>query len=76
MNPSDHLFALIIILIALTTGFAINLKYKLKTFPARYEGIDGLRGFLAICVFVHHSNIWYKYLHTGKWIAPDSNLYN
>ena len=77
MTPSNPLFAIVILIITFLTGYLINLKYKLATPTSnRYEGIDGLRGFLAISVFIHHSNIWYKYLHTGGWIAPDSNLYN
>ena len=73
MNP---IFALIIILITFTTGYFINLKVKLKSPINRFETIDGLRGFLAISVFIHHSSIWYKYLHTGHWVVPDSNLFN
>lgn len=76
MSPTNPLFALIVILITFITGYVISLKYKLKTSPTRFETIDGLRGFLAICVFIHHSNVWYKYLHTGNWVAPNSNLFN
>ncbi|MBA3020328.1 acyltransferase [Propionicimonas sp.] len=42
----------------------------------RFASIDGLRGFLAFAVFVHHSSIWFIYLRTGKWAAPTSALFN
>lgn len=42
----------------------------------RHASIDGLRGHLALAVFVHHGIIWHGYLRTGKWDAPPSNLFN
>jgi peptidoglycan/LPS O-acetylase OafA/YrhL len=62
--------------IAFATAYIINIKYKFVGVSARYESIDGLRGFLALGVFIHHTGIWYQYLHTGSWSAPKSNLYN
>jgi peptidoglycan/LPS O-acetylase OafA/YrhL len=41
----------------------------------RYTGIDGLRGYLALGVFMHHSAIWYFYLRHGRWEVPPSALY-
>lgn len=32
----------------------------------RISSIDGLRGYLAFGVFMHHSCIWYFYLRTGE----------
>lgn len=46
--------------------------------PARSDRlarIDGLRGYLALFVFVHHACIWYYYLQHGRWEVPPSNLY-
>lgn len=37
--------------------------------------IDGIRGFLAIFVFIHHSVIWRGYLSTGIWMNPNSNIF-
>ena len=42
---------------------------------ARFSTIDGLRGFLALAVFLHHSSIWYYYLRGAKWVVPPSRLY-
>ena len=41
----------------------------------RFASIDGLRGYLAFLVFLHHSCIWYFYLRTGLWRVPPSDLY-
>lgn len=38
--------------------------------------IDGLRGFLAFSVFLHHSIITRAFNETGLWQAPISNIYN
>lgn len=42
----------------------------------RYSSLDGLRGYLAYFVFLHHASIWYYYLRLGIWEAPPSHLYN
>ncbi|HFR0940102.1 TPA: acyltransferase family protein, partial [Shigella flexneri] len=40
----------------------------------RNNQIDGMRGFLAIFVLIHHAAIWHGYLLTGVWKTPSSNL--
>lgn len=40
----------------------------------RNNQIDGMRGFLAIFVLIHHAAIWNGYLSSGVWEAPSSNL--
>jgi peptidoglycan/LPS O-acetylase OafA/YrhL len=42
----------------------------------RFLVLDGLRGYLAIGVFIHHSSIWYFNLRGRNWKAPDSHFYN
>lgn len=41
----------------------------------RYGTIDSMRGLLALAVFIHHSSIWYQYLHTGVWEGPKESYY-
>lgn len=41
----------------------------------RFVGIDGLRGYLAFGVFIHHTVITWFYLQTGKIAVPPSNFY-
>ncbi|HSZ71285.1 MAG TPA: acyltransferase [Cytophagaceae bacterium] len=75
MNPLNPLFCVAVLLISFLTGYLIQRKSKLNLGEGRYETIDGMRGFLALSVFVHHAAIWYKYLHTGIWGGVASNLY-
>ncbi len=75
MTPNHTLFAVIIFIVCYAMGYVINIGYKLKPKTNRYGSIDGLRGFLGIGVFVHHTSIWYVYAHTGVWELPKSNLY-
>lgn len=44
--------------------------------PAPFAAIDGLRGYLALMVFVHHGAVWWGYLPTGQWQQPPSRLLN
>ena len=41
----------------------------------RFATIDGLRGYLAFAVFLHHACAWYFYLRTGRWDLPPSRVY-
>lgn len=76
MTPYHPLFALAVFLIGFLVTYLINLKYQLKTTGHRYDTLDGLRGLLAISVFIHHTSVWHGYLQTNNWAEPDSNLYN
>ncbi|WP_124381834.1 acyltransferase [Ralstonia sp. SET104] len=42
---------------------------------ARYTSLDGLRGFLALAVVMHHTSITYGYVQTGIWQLPPSSFY-
>jgi peptidoglycan/LPS O-acetylase OafA/YrhL len=42
----------------------------------RYGGLDGLRGLLAVGVFVHHTFAEYVYRTTGRWSWSESPLFN
>ncbi len=76
MSPISPLAALGPLLMALATVFLVGLFIKQPASEGRYATIDGLRGYLAFFVFLHHGTIWYFYLRTGMWEAPPSNLYN
>ena len=75
INPVSPFFGLGILIVgsALSLPFAVRYGGPLK--QGRYVSIDGLRGYLALCVFLHHSAIWYFYLRTGEWNPPPSNFY-
>jgi len=52
--------------------------YKNATAPdkSRFRALDGIRGFLALGVFIHHTSINYVFEHTHIWQAPSSSLYH
>lgn len=77
MSPLSALPALAVT--ALAMGLA-HLYGRWRRLPqhtnvGRNASIDGLRGFLALFVFLHHAVIWYGYLKSGKWQLPPSFFY-
>ena len=72
---SGALPLLLIVAAALLTAAACGRWIGIPAGGDRLARIDGLRGYLALFVFVHHGRIWYDYLHSGRWEAPASNLY-
>ncbi|WP_152226696.1 acyltransferase [Pseudomonas sp. SCB32] len=43
---------------------------------SRYASIDGLRGYLAFGVFIHHAVITWFFLRNGQFDFPPSNFYS
>ena len=56
---------------------SVSLLQRYLSTPggSRYVSIDGLRGYLAFFVVVHHAVVWNSYLKDGVWKLPESNLY-
>lgn len=75
MDPVSELPAIAALAVAVTTAFILAKAFGEPTIQGRFATIDGLRGFLAFFVFLHHSCIWYFYLRSEKWEVPPSNLY-
>ena len=76
MSLLNPIFALVILVVLLFTAKISDLFFKTKIPEVKYPAIDGLRGYLAIFVFIHHSAIWYYYPKSGLWSAPPSNLFS
>ena len=76
MHPLNPIFALLVYGIAFFTAYLISLKHKIINTNVRNESIDGLRGFLALGVFIHHAAIWHQYLQIRNWDSPKSNLFS
>lgn len=53
-----------------------NKIIKISIPNVQYPEIDGLRGYLAFFVFLHHCFIWEVYRKTNEWKPPSSNLFN
>jgi peptidoglycan/LPS O-acetylase OafA/YrhL len=43
--------------------------------PARLGCIDGLRGYLALGVFLHHFFVTHVYKLTGEWVTPSDRFF-
>lgn len=82
MIETSPFIALIAYLLAILTA-AVLLRAVPKiarhlqhSGESRYASIDGLRGYLAFGVFVHHSVITWIFLRTGVIGFPPSNFYS
>ncbi len=77
MTSSSPIFVVIICLIASLTAYIIQKIAKPSpTTTSRNATIDGMRGLLALGVFIHHSNLWNQFLTDGLWEKSRSNIYN
>jgi peptidoglycan/LPS O-acetylase OafA/YrhL len=68
-------FLIGVFLTAVLVCCALGAALPLSQQGGRYQTIDGLRGYLALAVFLHHAAIWHFFLVSGEWKAPPSNLY-
>jgi peptidoglycan/LPS O-acetylase OafA/YrhL len=75
MDPVSPYPATAALFLALACAYCIARRTGGLPEQGRFASIDGLRGYLAFFVFLHHSAIWYFYLRNGQWKVPPSNLY-
>jgi peptidoglycan/LPS O-acetylase OafA/YrhL len=75
-NLVPYFFIIPLLLVLYITIFVTNKIIKIELSTVKYPEIDGLRGYLAFFVFLHHSYIWFYFLKTGNWEDPKSNLFN
>lgn len=75
MTFTNPLYAGVLLLAAIAVMSIFSLFRHQQSAPGRFRTIDGLRGYLALFVFFHHSSVWFVYGKTGHWEAPASNLY-
>jgi len=76
MDPINPLPALVSLLVAVGTSFLLVKIFGAPPGQGRYVSIDGLRGYLAFFVYLHHSCIWHFLPRTGEWKLPPSNLFS
>lgn len=76
MNFNIYAFLLPILVVMILSVILVNKLVKTDLSEIRYPEIDGLRGYLAFFVFLHHSYIWQVFLKTKNWEDPKSNLFN
>ena len=69
-------FGCMILLIGLTsTPMFAAADAPPNSLPQRVVTLDGLRGFLALAVFFHHSSIYHGFLLGALWQLPPSRPY-
>jgi peptidoglycan/LPS O-acetylase OafA/YrhL len=76
MLNSCYLFLPFLFLVLFIAVFVTNKLIKIDLPTVKYNEIDGIRGFLAFFVFLHHSYIWSIFIKTQEWKEPTSNLFN
>lgn len=76
MNPTPYLYLIPVFIILIISVLITNKFVKINIAVVVYPEIDGIRGYLAFFVFLHHSFIWQGYLKTSKWEEPILNLFN
>ena len=75
MSPTGFSLPLLCLIAALVTAALLVRRFGAPAPQGRYHSIDGLRGYLALAVFLCHVAVWYAYLRTGRWADSDSRLY-
>lgn len=75
MSEPNLLIAIGITFFAVCYSYFIGRVLKIELKPVRFESIDGLRGYLAFFVFLHHACIYYYYLPSDNWALPPQNLF-
>jgi peptidoglycan/LPS O-acetylase OafA/YrhL len=61
--------------VALATAWIAGRLLGVSEPRSHNVALDGLRGYLAFGVLVHHAAVWHVYLATGKWALPPQSLY-
>ena len=75
MSPTSAWPAIIGLALVIALGIALEALAPQAPKAHRYQSVDGLRGYLAFAVYLHHACIWYYYLHGVPWSIPPSRLY-
>lgn len=71
-NPAFVVLLTFLAFLSIRVTFLFDNRNPL---PQRFSTINGLRGYLAFFVMLHHAGIWYVFAKTGSWASPESNLY-
>lgn len=65
-----------VLMLALATAMVLPpARPRQVSATTHCPSLDGLRGYLALAVFLSHSSVWYFYLRSGTWDVPPSNMY-
>ncbi|MBW4048500.1 MAG: acyltransferase [Proteobacteria bacterium] len=73
-DPAGYLAVLLIAVLLIATPVFVSLDKPWHEVSQRNSTIDGLRGYLAMAVFLHHGAIYDSYMLNGNWIDPPSQI--
>lgn len=76
MDANSPLFIVVTFAIIFASAEFLLRRIPIKHESGRYDSIDGLRGLMAVSVFIHHARFWYSYTHTGQWGEGASMLFD
>lgn len=74
-TPFGYFFVLAALLLFIRLPLFSSADRKWHVSTSRTVTLDGLRGYLAIGVFMHHATIYYGLLANGTWDNPASWFY-
>lgn len=74
-SPFGYFVVLAVLLLFIRLPLFASADRKWHVSTSRTVTLDGLRGYLAIGVFVHHATIYYGLLANGTWDNPASWFY-
>ena len=75
MSATSPLGAISALGVALLTVTLLQRRFGATPPSRQFSTLDGLRGYAAFLVFLHHSAIWYGFARTGVWELPPTRLY-
>ena len=61
--------------LAMLAAAVVGKMLRIDSPRGRNVAIDGLRGYLAYGVFLHHGVIWYFYVRGAPWVLPPVSIY-
>jgi peptidoglycan/LPS O-acetylase OafA/YrhL len=76
MDFISNIFIIPILLLSLGTIAITAPALGIEAPKHRFASINGLRGFLAMFVFLHHSSSWYYFARIHQWSIIPSDLFN
>jgi hypothetical protein len=75
IDPLNPVFAVAILAVAALTGAMLLRIAPVLSGEGRVTALDGLRGYLALGVLIHHGAIWYFRLRGAPWERPPSTVF-
>lgn len=75
MSPYSLAFPLVVFLTALLTTHFLTKSFGAPSDMGRQSTLDGLRGMMALAVYICHTGVWHYYLKTGSFDVPDIGVF-